>query len=472
MPHSLDGERSVLGCVMMDNACFPDVVEILRESDFYVETNRIIFRAMCECSVDGQQIDDVTIADRLRATGSLEKAGGFALILELSKSLPTSAHVRAYAKIVRDHARVREVASGATSLAEQAFAGVSDVNAFVDRAQSLMLAVGHDTARTAMIPVRDLLKVAYERIQATGARGKTITGVPTGIHKLDEMTNGLQPQNLVVVAGHTSQGKTAFSIQLARHAAFRCAIPSAVFSLEMSNSELIDRSLCAEAEVDGHKIRTGQLNAEEWGKLARAAESMSRCPMFCDERGALTPMEIASTSRRLVRDHKIGLIVIDQLSHVDVPDVGRSDENIGAASGFFKALAKALNIPIVLASQLNEGNAERKNKRPAVRDIRGSKKVAHDADLIILLHRDDYYRESGEPDGLVDVMIGKQRNGPVGNIKCKWNSRFAKFQNLDEEEAPLLPLETPRKTKPQPTRGGFTRDIPDDDAPFSNGDGT
>ncbi len=461
MPHDVEAERCVLGSLLMDNDAMDSVTEILTEADFYVDNNRVVFRSMMDCVTAGEPIQELTVADRLKAAGNLDRVGGVAGISELASAMPTSAHVASYARIVRNHSRVRQVASIGRSLESEALTGVKDANAYVDRAQAAILAIGQDTTRVSMVHGKVLLLDAYARMEAAKHRSTDITGVPTGIHALDALTCGLQPQNLVVIGAHTSQGKTALALQIARHAAFRARVGVAFFTLEMSAAELMDRALCAEASVNGQSIRTGRLMPDDWARLATASRVIAEAPFYCDERSGLTPMEMAATCRRMVREKHIGLVVIDQLSHVDIPKIGSRAEDVGAASGFFKSMARQLGVPVVLVVQLNDGNGERKSNRPALRDFRESKKIGHDADVAILVHRDDAYNEGGKTDdGMADIMLVKQRNGPVGNVRVKWERRYARFENLDDEpQAPAQQEAFKGNTKPTTkAAGGYTYD--------------
>ncbi len=460
MPHDVEAERAVLGSMLMDNNALDAVTEIMTGTDFYVETNRLLFQSMLECSTAGEPIDELNVINRLKSNGNLERIGGTAFITALTSGIATSAHVESYARIVRNHSRVRQVAAIGRSLESEALTGVSDVNAYVDRAQASILAVGQDTSRPGMTHIQPLLVDAYARVDTARLRSTDITGVPTGLRALDAMTCGLQPQNLIVIGAHTSHGKTSLALQMARHAAFRAKIGSAFFSLEMSNTELVDRIICSEASVNGQSLRTGKLTPLDWQRMAEASRIMSASPFYSDERTGLTPMEIAATCRRLVREKHIGLVVIDQLSHVEIPLRGTRAEDVGAASGFFKSLARSLNIPLVLVVQLNDGNAERKNNRPALRDLRESKKIGHDADVVILVHRDDAYGDGVNHDGMADLILAKQRNGPTGNARVKWERRFARFENMDDElQAPAQQEAFKGNTKPTTkAAGGYTYD--------------
>jgi replicative DNA helicase len=470
LPHSYDAERASLGAILFDNGVWSDVSELVSAGDYYVEAHRDVFAAMAECVRASEPIDRITVSDRLR--GKVDPD----VIMSLDDEVATSQHAREHAKIVHDRARLRELIARSNAIAEQAQApnASDDVNGVVDRAQASILGMGEDKSRAGPEHIQTVLVRSFKKLQELSETGRRITGVATGWHRLDHVTCGLQRGDLVVVAGRPSMGKSALSLGMAMHAA-SIKVTSAVYTLEMSSEQNSHRVLSVQSGVDGQKIRTGELSQQDWLELSMAAASTSQWPLFFDERAGLTPMDIAASCRRIKRDKGLGLVVVDQLSHVRPMSNAQRSQQFGEICKFLKVMAKQIDVPVVLVSQLNRGLENRTNRRPMMSDLRDSGEIEQDADMILFVHREDYYRTGGEThDGIAEVIIAKQRMGPAATVKLKWNGPCTRFENLDDDDAkdqlPLVTASNQRKTNP--ARGGqFTPEPPDDDVPFSEGDG-
>jgi len=433
-PQSLDAERSVLGCVLIDNEALGAALDVLTPEDFYREAHRKVFESMMSLEDRGEPVDELTVSDELRKSGSLEQAGGVTGISELAQSTPTSAHVRAYAKIVHDRAVQRRMIAAATSIVEDGMKGEGDVREYVDRAERMIFEVSDDKKRKGYQAIKEVLVTAFKRLEAAANRGEAITGVATGFEKLDHMTAGLQPSDLVIVAGRPSMGKTAFTLNVAAHASLRSKTSTVVFSLEMSAEQLANRLLGAEARVNLQNLRTGRIAQQDWLALSMAAGKISEAPLFIDDSGVLTVFDVRTKCRRLKREHNLGLVIIDYLQLM--AGGGNSDnraQEISEISRGLKAIARELELPVVALSQLNRSLENRQDKRPMMSDLRESGAIEQDADVIAFLYRDEYYNKESPDKGKAEIIIAKQRNGPVGTVNLAFLGHLTRFENLAED---------------------------------------
>ncbi|MEW5849080.1 MAG: replicative DNA helicase [Myxococcota bacterium] len=433
-PQALDAERSVLGGILIDNQALDRALEELSPEDFYREAHRVIFEAMIALADKGEPSDELTVAEQLRQTGMLEKAGGIAALGELSRSTPTAAHVRSYAKIVHERATLRRLNAVATGIVEATMRAEGDVQEIIDEAERTVFEVTDDKKRKEYEPIKEVLVRAFAKLEAAANRGEAITGVPTGFEKLDHMTAGLQPSDLIIVAGRPAMGKTAFTLNIASNAALRAKVPVVVFSLEMSSEQLANRMLGAEAKVGLGNLRNGRIAQPDWLALSMAAGRISEAPLFIDDSGILTVFDVRAKCRRIKREHGLGLVIIDYLQLMQGrAGVDNRAQEISEISRGLKALARELDVPIMALSQLNRSLESRTDKRPMMSDLRESGAIEQDADVIAFLYRDEYYNKDSPEKGTAEVIIGKQRNGPTGTVKLAFLPHLTRFENLAED---------------------------------------
>ncbi|MBI5494207.1 MAG: replicative DNA helicase [Deltaproteobacteria bacterium] len=437
-PHSLDAERSVLGGILIDNQAIDHAQEHLEPQDFYREAHRQVFESMLSLQERGEPVDELTVSDELRRGGNLDRVGGLTALSELAQSTPTSAHVRAYARIVHEKAVLRRMIAAATGIVEQGMRQEVDVREYVDLAEKAIFEVSEDRKRHGYEPIKEVLKGAFQKLEAAANRGEAITGVPTGFVQLDHMLAGLQPSDLVIVAGRPSMGKTAFTLNVAAGASIRPAadkrMPTVVFSLEMSSEQLAMRLLGAEARVDLSKLRNGRLAPPDWATLSHAAGRISEAPLFIDDSGVLNVFDVRTKCRRLKREHGLGLVIIDYLQLMSgVGKVESRAQEISDISRGLKAIARELEVPVVALSQLNRSLESRTDKRPMMSDLRESGAIEQDADVIMFLYRDEYYNKDSPKKGTAEIIVAKQRNGPTGMVELAFLPHLTRFENLAPE---------------------------------------
>ncbi len=433
-PNSVEAEQSVLGGLMLDNDAWLQISERISITDFYRRDHANIFRGIEALANDGKPYDIVTLAEWLESNGLLETSGGLAYLAQLADNTPTAANIAAYADIVRDRAVLRALIKAGTEIAESAFRTEGrSTNELIDTAERTVFEIAEreSRGRKGFRPIKELLVSALDRIDLLFQRDNPITGVPTGYYEIDGMTSGLQPSDLVIVAGRPSMGKTAFAINIAQHAATREKLPVAIFSMEMPSEQIAMRMLSSLGRIDQHKIRTGKLGDDDWPRLTHAVGVLSEIKLFIDDTPALTPGDLRSRCRRLAREHGLSMVVIDylQLMHVPGTNENRATE-ISEISRSLKALAKELSVPVIALSQLNRGLESRSDKRPIMSDLRESGAIEQDADLIMFIYRDEVYNEDSQDKGVAEIIIGKQRNGPIGMRKLRFFGEYTTFENL------------------------------------------
>ena len=435
-PHSIEAEQSVIGGLLRDNAAWDRIADFTNAADFYRYDHRIIFEQMVRLINAGKPADVITVYEACNQLGKAEEVGGLQYLNAMAQNTPSAANIRRYAEIVRDRSVLRQLITVADDISGQAFSPQGkEVKQILDEAESRIFAIAEQGARGAAgwLPVQPLLTQVVERIDELYSRDTTseVTGVPTGWIDLDRMTSGLQPGDMIVVAGRPSMGKTAFSMNIAENVAVEAGLPVAVFSMEMGGVQLAMRMLGSVGKLDQHRLRTGKLIDEDWPRLTAAIQKMNDSPVFIDETPALNPIEMRARARRLSRQcGKLGLIVVDylQLMQGSTPGDNRAAE-ISEISRSLKGLAKELHCPVIALSQLNRSLEQRPNKRPVMSDLRESGAIEQDADVIIFLYRDEVYNPDSPDKGTAEIIIGKQRNGPIGAVRLTWIGAYTKFGN-------------------------------------------
>jgi replicative DNA helicase len=432
-PQSLEAEVSVLGGVLLENEALNRVLEVVNEGDFYREAHRQIFSALLHLYERNEPADLITLSEVLKKRDALEEVGGIEYLNFLVNSVPTAANIAYYAKIIKEKSILRKLINRATEIINLGFGDAGDVDESLDRAERWIFEISEDRARPSFFPIKDIIKASFKTIENLYEKKQLITGVPTGFTKLDDLTSGLQPSDLIIVAGRPSMGKTALALNITQHAAIEDGIPSAIFSLEMSKEQLALRLLCSEAKVDAHRLRGGFLSETDWPKLTRAAGSLSEAPIFIDDTPGLTVLEMRAKSRRLKAEHNLGLVVVDYLQLMR----GRAnsetrEQEISDISRSLKALAKELRLPVIALSQLNRKVEDRGDRRPQLADLRESGAIEQDADVIIFLYRDEIYNRSEDNPhkGKAEIIIGKQRNGPTDKFELAFLDKYTCFENL------------------------------------------
>lgn len=437
-PHNLDAERAVLGAVLLEGReTLPRVIELLRGSDFYTEAHRTMFETMLRLFDRGEPVDLITLSEELRRVGALEAVGGPAALALLVEHASIAAHLTAYAGIVRDMAVLRELIQTSTHIITQAFDAKEDVQALVDDAERRIFALAERRLEGSALPVGKILRNTFEYIERLYERKEHVTGVATGFEKLDVETSGLQPSDFVIIAGRPSMGKTAFALNIAQHVGVALHGKVLVLSLEMSAPQLVQRMLCSEAKVDSQAVRTGRLTAADWHRLTAAAGRLSEAGIFIDDSPGLSVLEARAKARRMKAEHGLDLVVIDYLQLMrGRASMESRQQEISEISRSLKALAKELDVPVVALSQLSRAVESRATRdfRPQLSDLRESGALEQDADLILFLYRPSVYKEDLPPDeaNVTEVIIGKQRNGPVGTVKVVFLPQYARFENVAE----------------------------------------
>jgi replicative DNA helicase len=438
-PHSVEAEQSVIGGLLLDNLAWDRAAELLTESDFYRHEHRLIFAAIGSLVGAGKPADVVTVNEVLQRLGQAEDCGGLAYLNALAEGVPSAANVRRYAEIVRERAILRKLISASDEIATRAFNTQGQpVPQILDEAETRILRIGEEGARgqAGFQEMRGLVKALLDRVDELDKNGaEEVTGVRTGFYDLDRMTAGLQKGDLIVLAARPSMGKTALALNMAEHVAVEEGLPVAVFSMEMGASQLALRLVGSLGRIDQSNLRTGRLRDDEWERLPGAAHKLAQAPVFIDETAALNPAELRARARRLARQYggTLGLIVVDYLQLMSGSG-GGSEENratvLGEISRGLKGLAKELQCPVIALSQLNRSVETRTDKRPMMSDLRESGAIEQDADLIMFIYRDDYYNKDSKEPGVAEIVLAKQRNGPVGTVKLTFLKPLTRFDNL------------------------------------------
>lgn len=444
-PHSLEAEQAVLGGLMLSEDAWDEIAGRLSEEDFYREDHRLLFRGLADLADTGQPRDVVTVSEWLRARDLLDKAGGATYVGNLAADTPSAANIRAYADIVRERSVMRELIGAGTAITELGFTAEGrSASDLLDDAEKRIFAIAERGRRggAAVTGLSDLLTRAVERIEYLYENQGKFTGLATGLNKFDELTNGLQKSDLIIVAGRPSMGKTSFAMNIVENVAIRERSPVAVFSMEMSAEQLVMRMISSWGRVDQGRLRSGHLDDEDWPRITSAISIMNEnAKLFVDDTPALSPTELRARARRLKREHDIGLVVVDYLQLMQVPGTRENRTNeISEISRNLKALAKELDVPVIALSQLNRSVEQRDNKRPRMSDLRESGGIEQDADVIVFIYRDEVYNEDSDDKGVAEIIIGKQRNGPLGTCRTAFLGHFTRFENLQDSYDDLEPL--------------------------------
>ena len=436
-PHSLQAEQAVLGGLMLDNPAWDKVADHVIEEDFYRRDHRLIFRAIAELAERNSPFDAVTLSEWLEQNQLLESAGGLASLGGLVQNTPSAANIQAYADIVREHSVLRSLITVGNNIAGSAFVteGRNSTELLESAEQQVFqIAERGKRGQRGFRSIRTLLSAAVDRIDKLFQQDNPITGVPSGFSDLDEMTAGLQPSDLIIIAGRPSMGKTTLALNFAENAAIKYQVPVAIFSMEMPGEQLALRMMSSLGRIDQHKIRTGKLEDDDWPRLTSAVSLLDTAPLFIDDTPSLSPTELRARARRLKREHNLGMIIIDYLQLMQIAGTreNRTTE-ISEISRNLKALAKELELPVIALSQLNRGLEQRTDKRPVMSDLRESGAIEQDADVIMFIYRDEVYNEDSPHKGLAEIIIGKQRNGPIGKRFLTFRGQFTRFENYSED---------------------------------------
>jgi replicative DNA helicase len=432
-PQNLEAEQSVLGAVLLDNAVLPRVIEILQPEDFHRGPHRRIFAAMTELFERDESIDLITLRERLEQKNLLDEVGGAVYLASLVDQVPTAANVAYHARIVREKAVLRGLISVSTEIAALSYEGSRDVEQILDEAVRRVFLLSERSVRAGFVPMREVLKDSFKVIEKLYEKKDHVTGVASGFTDLDQLTCGFQPSDLVIIAGRPSMGKTAFVLNIAEHVGIEARTPVAIFSLEMSREQLVMRMLSSVSGVDGNRLRRGFLSREDWPLLSRAAGKLAEAPIFIDDSAACTVLEIRAKSRRLKADHGLSLVIIDYLQLIRGRDRSESrQQEISEISRSLKSLAKELKVPVVALSQLSRAVESRGgDKRPQLSDLRESGAIEQDADVVAFIFREDMYREDADQQqGVAEVIVRKQRNGPTATVKLAFRKECTRFANL------------------------------------------
>ena len=437
-PHSVEAEQSVLGGIFLEAAAWDKIVDLITEQDFYRFEHRLIYRHIARLTDHSKAVDVITVAESLESNAELDKAGGLAYLGSLAQNVPSAANIRRYAEIVRERAIMRRLAEVGSDIATSAYnPGGRDAHQLLDEAESKVFEISEagERGRQGFTPIPPLLTAVVERIETLYGRDNQseVTGIATGFTDLDSKTSGLQPGDLVIVAGRPSMGKTAFALNIAENVALESVKPVAIFSMEMGGTQLAMRLIGSVGRLNQHTLRTGKLGDDDWPRMTHALGRLNDAPIFIDETAALNSLELRSRARRLHRQNDgLGLIIIDYLQLMSSPS-GKGSENrateISEISRSLKALAKELQVPVMALSQLNRSLEQRPNKRPMMSDLRESGAIEQDADLILFIYRDEVYNPDSPDKGKAEIIIGKQRNGPIGQIMLTFRGEYTRFEN-------------------------------------------
>jgi replicative DNA helicase len=435
-PQNLEAEQSVLGAILLENTAMSKAMEILTEEDFYKTAHRKIYLAMLDLSEHGEVIDQITLTEHLKGRGQLESVGGAAYLAELVQAVPTAANIRYHCKIVRDKALLRGLIGTSTEVITRGYDGTGSVDDLLDFAERSVFSLAQGKLGRSFTELKHAIMESLEFVNTLFQRNEHITGVPTGFAELDDLTAGLQPSDLVVIAGRPSMGKTSLVLGIALHAAVNHKKVVGIFSLEMSKAQLVLRMLSSEARVDSHLLRIGKLQKTDWVQLSEAASRLEHAKIFIDDMGSLTVQQMRGKARRLKAEHGLDLLIVDYLQLVQ----GRSDaesrqQEISDISRSLKALAKELNVPVVALSQLSRAVESRNDKRPVLADLRESGAIEQDADVVMFIYRDEVYNPDTNDKGIAEILVRKHRNGPTGDRQLVFLERFASFADMSKHEA-------------------------------------
>ncbi len=451
-PQAVDVETAVIGAMLLEKDAIAKAIEILDDTAFYKPAHQSIFKAIMALFEKSEPVDLITLTDELRRRGDLEKIGGEYYLSELTTKISSSANVEYHAHIVLERALMRQLIHSSSEVINRAYSETEDALGLLDEAEQKIFDISEKRMKKSFVTMNTAVHKTMELLQSIHGKHSGVTGVPSGFFELDSLTGGFQQSDLIIIAGRPSQGKTAFALSVARNSAVMHNVPIGMFSLEMSTQQLVMRLMCAEARVDAHKVRTGRLPENEWNKLSTSVGRLYDAKIYIDDTPGLAILEMRAKARRLKVEHNIGLVIVDYLQLMQGPKNAQSrEQEISAISRSLKALAKELNLPVIALSQLNRAVESRGDKRPALSDLRESGAIEQDADVVIFVHRPEMYgitEQDNQPtEGLAEIIIGKQRNGPTKTVELQFIKEYARFENRAayRTEA-LLPAEPAEET--------------------------
>jgi replicative DNA helicase len=436
LPHSAESERAILGAIILDNGMVNQAIELLRPEDFYIRANQFVFRAMISLSERGAEINPILLGEELRREGVLEQTGGLAYVSELTYGLPHFTNLAHYGKIVHDKSLLRQLVKVSNKITSEALEEEDEASHILDHAEQMIFALADERTRQGFAHVKPIADQLLEKVQEMSGRTTVITGLATGFKELDEMTSGLQPADLIIVAARPSMGKTSLALTLAQNAAVIAGAVVGVFSLEMSKESLVMRMLCSEGRVDAHRFRGGYLHREEWARLAGALGTLADTKIYIDDTPGISVLEMRAKARRLAAEQKrLDLIVVDylQLMSGSSRRIESRQQEVSLISRELKGLAKELNVPLVALSQLSRAPEARSDHRPQLSELRESGSIEQDADLVSFIFREEQYNRTEENAGMAELIIAKQRNGPTGTVKLAFLKEFTRFENMWRE---------------------------------------
>jgi replicative DNA helicase len=437
-PQNVEAEQSIIGAILIDNEALPKALEIIGIDDFYKTSHRKIFRSMVELFDRNEPIDLITLTDYMKRSDELDAVGGVSYLSSLVNMVPTAANIKYHSKIVREKGLLRSLLSSATEIASKVYEDNLEAEEMVDYAERSIFDISDKRVKASFITLKELIKSSFEMIEHLYDKKEAITGVPSGFRDLDELTTGFQKGDLIVVGGRPSMGKTAFTLNIAQHVGLESREPVAIFSLEMAKEQLAFRMLCSEAMVNSNSIRKGFIKKEDWHKLTGAASKLTGAPIFIDDSSGITVLELRAKARRLKMEHGLSLVIVDYLQLMrGKGSFERREQEISDISRSLKALAKELSIPVIAVSQLNRSVEQRRPPTPMLADLRESGAIEQDADVILFLYRDEVYnKDTPANKGEAEVIVAKQRNGPIGKVNLTFNSSCTRFLNRADREYP------------------------------------
>jgi len=436
-PHSLEAEQGVLAAVLLDNDLMNGVAEVLRPEDFYLGSHRALYQVMLDLYERNRAMDATTLYAAVRDRGMEEQVGGMDYLAQLLQSGTSGLFVREYTRIVKEKALLRRMIAAAGEIAAQAFQGVPEVDEFLDRTEQAIFAIAEEKIKPSFYSMAEMAKEAMREIEKAYERKELITGIPSGFKDLDALTSGFQKSDLIIVAARPSMGKTSICLNIAVNAALRHKIPVAIFSLEMSRQQLVQRLICSEARVNSNRLRTGFLAQDDINRLVAAIGRLSDAPIYIDDSGALTTLEMRAKARRIKKERQVGLLIVDYLQLMRGTGRAGADNRVQEVSEIsrgLKSLAKELEVPVIAISQLSRALESRENKRPQMSDLRESGALEQDADLILFVYREEVYARKGEPvppeiKGAAEIIVGKHRNGPTGTVPLTFLEQYTRFED-------------------------------------------
>ncbi|NCO24422.1 MAG: replicative DNA helicase [Candidatus Infernicultor aquiphilus] len=430
-PQNISAEQAALGSMLLQEEAILHSIDILKPEDFYQKSHQIIFQCILDLFEKSRGVDLVTLTEELNRKNLLEKIGGVTYLTNLINSVPTAANIEYYSKIIEEKSILRHLINNTTKIISMAYEEKEDAKILLDKAEHLVFEISDRNIRQSFVPIKEIIQDSYEKIEDLYHREEFITGVPSGYEELDDITTGFQPSELIVVAGRPGMGKTAFCMNIAQYVSIYKNIPVAIFSLEMSKSQLVQRMLCSEARLDSHNLRKGRLVEADWAPLSMAAGRLSSSSIFIDDTAGISCLEIRAKARRLKAQCNLGLVIVDYLQLMQTAGrIENRQQEISEISRSLKSLARELNVPVVAVSQLSRAVEQRIERRPRLSDLRESGAIEQDADLVIFIYREEYYRPKTEKKGIAEIIISKQRNGPTGKVELTFIKEYAKFENL------------------------------------------